>query len=139
MKIWFSAPLASLSPLAPLPRIAVASPPSSTALIAALVAVFIIVSVRLVGTNWLSSSTKSPPLSAPFNIAQRRRNTAPYGQHLMESYIMNNLALRATCFAQSLAFVSKDRRGVTAMEYGLIAALVAVVSRLRPIVWDQPA
>jgi pilus assembly protein Flp/PilA len=40
---------------------------------------------------------------------------------------MNNLVLRATCFAQSLAAVSKDRRGVTAMEYGLIAALVAVV------------
>ena len=40
---------------------------------------------------------------------------------------MNNLVLRATCFAQSLAAVSKDRRGVTAMEYGLIAALIAVV------------
>jgi pilus assembly protein Flp/PilA len=40
---------------------------------------------------------------------------------------MNNLVLRATCFAQSLATVSKDRRGVTAMEYGLIAALIAVV------------
>jgi pilus assembly protein Flp/PilA len=39
---------------------------------------------------------------------------------------MNNLVLRATCFAQSLAFVVKDRRGVTAMEYGLIASLVAV-------------
>jgi pilus assembly protein Flp/PilA len=39
---------------------------------------------------------------------------------------MNNLILRATCFAQSLAAVSKDRRGVTAMEYGLIAALIAV-------------
>jgi pilus assembly protein Flp/PilA len=39
---------------------------------------------------------------------------------------MNNLVLRATCFAQSLAAVSKDRRGVTAMEYGLIAALIAV-------------
>jgi pilus assembly protein Flp/PilA len=40
---------------------------------------------------------------------------------------MNNVVLRATCFAQSLAAVSKDRRGVTAMEYGLIAALIAVV------------
>ena len=40
---------------------------------------------------------------------------------------MNNLVLRATCFAQSIAAVAKDRRGVTAMEYGLIAALVAVV------------
>ena len=40
---------------------------------------------------------------------------------------MNNLVLRATCFAQSFAAVSKDRRGVTAMEYGLIAALIAVV------------
>jgi len=40
---------------------------------------------------------------------------------------MNNLVLRATCFAKSLAFVAKDRRGVTAMEYGLIAALIAVV------------
>ena len=40
---------------------------------------------------------------------------------------MDNLVLRATCFAQSLVAVSKDRRGVTAMEYGLIAALVAVV------------
>jgi pilus assembly protein Flp/PilA len=39
---------------------------------------------------------------------------------------MNNLVLRATCFAQSFAAVSKDRRGVTAMEYGLIAALIAV-------------
>jgi pilus assembly protein Flp/PilA len=39
---------------------------------------------------------------------------------------VNNLVLRATCFAQSLAFVVKDRRGVTAMEYGLIASLVAV-------------
>jgi pilus assembly protein Flp/PilA len=40
---------------------------------------------------------------------------------------MNNLVLRATCFAQSFAAVAKDRRGVTAMEYGLIAALVAIV------------
>ena len=40
---------------------------------------------------------------------------------------MNNLVLRATCFAQSFAAVAKDRRGVTAMEYGLIAALIAVV------------
>ena len=40
---------------------------------------------------------------------------------------MNNLVLRAACFAQSFAAVAKDRRGVTAMEYGLIAALVAVV------------
>ena len=40
---------------------------------------------------------------------------------------MNNLVLRATCFTQSLAAVSKDRRGVTAMEYGLIAALIAVI------------
>ena len=40
---------------------------------------------------------------------------------------MKNLVLRATCFAQSLTAVAKDRRGVTAMEYGLIAALVAVV------------
>ena len=40
---------------------------------------------------------------------------------------MNNLVLRTTCFAQSLAAVSKDRRGVTAMEYGLIAALIAVI------------
>ena len=40
---------------------------------------------------------------------------------------MKNLVLRATCFAQSLAAVAKDRRGVTAMEYGLIAALIAVV------------
>jgi pilus assembly protein Flp/PilA len=40
---------------------------------------------------------------------------------------MKNLVLRATCFAQSLVAVSKDRRGVTAMEYGLIAALIAVV------------
>jgi pilus assembly protein Flp/PilA len=39
---------------------------------------------------------------------------------------MNNLVLRATCFAQSLAAVAKDRRGVTAMEYGLIAALIAL-------------
>jgi pilus assembly protein Flp/PilA len=39
---------------------------------------------------------------------------------------MNNLVLRATCFAQSLAAVSKDRRGVTAIEYGLIAALIAL-------------
>jgi pilus assembly protein Flp/PilA len=39
---------------------------------------------------------------------------------------MKNLVLRATCFAQSLTAVAKDRRGVTAMEYGLIAALVAV-------------
>jgi pilus assembly protein Flp/PilA len=40
---------------------------------------------------------------------------------------MNNLVLRATIFAQSLKTISKDSRGVTAMEYGLIAALVAVV------------
>ena len=40
---------------------------------------------------------------------------------------MNNLVLRAACFAQSLAAVSRDRRGVTAMEYGLIAALIALV------------
>jgi pilus assembly protein Flp/PilA len=40
---------------------------------------------------------------------------------------MNNLVLRATTFAQSLKTVSKDSRGVTAMEYGLIAALIAVV------------
>ena len=40
---------------------------------------------------------------------------------------MNNLVLRAACFAQSFAAVVKDRRGVTAMEYGLIAALIAVV------------
>jgi pilus assembly protein Flp/PilA len=40
---------------------------------------------------------------------------------------MKNLVLRATCFAQSLAAVAKDRRGVTAMEYGLIAALIAVI------------
>jgi pilus assembly protein Flp/PilA len=40
---------------------------------------------------------------------------------------MNDLVLRATCFAQSLYAVNKDRRGVTAMEYGLIAALIAVV------------
>ena len=40
---------------------------------------------------------------------------------------MNNLVLRAACFAQSFLAVSKDRRGVTAMEYGLIAALIAVV------------
>jgi pilus assembly protein Flp/PilA len=40
---------------------------------------------------------------------------------------MSNLVLRATCFAQSFAAVAKDRRGVTAMEYGLIAALIAVV------------
>jgi|tagenome__1003787_1003787.scaffolds.fasta_scaffold19333256_2 pilus assembly protein Flp/PilA len=39
---------------------------------------------------------------------------------------MNNLVLRATCFTQSLAAVSKDRRGVTAIEYGLIASLIAV-------------
>ena len=39
---------------------------------------------------------------------------------------MNNLVLRATCFAQSLAAVAKDRRGVTAIEYGLIAALIAL-------------
>jgi pilus assembly protein Flp/PilA len=40
---------------------------------------------------------------------------------------MKNLVLRAACFAQSFAAVAKDRRGVTAMEYGLIAALIAVV------------
>ena len=40
---------------------------------------------------------------------------------------MNNLVLRATCFAKSVTAVAKDRRGVTAMEYGLIAALIAVV------------
>jgi pilus assembly protein Flp/PilA len=40
---------------------------------------------------------------------------------------MNNLVLRATCFARSFAAAAKDRRGVTAMEYGLIAALIAVV------------
>ena len=40
---------------------------------------------------------------------------------------MNNLVLRATCFAQSFTAVSKDRRGITAMEYGLLAALIAVV------------
>ena len=40
---------------------------------------------------------------------------------------MDNLVLRAACFVQSLNAVSKDRRGVTAMEYGLIAALIAVV------------
>jgi pilus assembly protein Flp/PilA len=39
---------------------------------------------------------------------------------------MNNLVLRATCFAQSLAAVAKNRRGVTAMEYGLIAGLIAL-------------
>jgi pilus assembly protein Flp/PilA len=39
---------------------------------------------------------------------------------------MNNLVLRAACFAQSFAAVAKDRRGVTAMEYGLMAALIAV-------------
>jgi pilus assembly protein Flp/PilA len=39
---------------------------------------------------------------------------------------MNSLVLRATCFAQSLAAVSKDRRGVTAIEYGLIATLIAL-------------
>ena len=43
---------------------------------------------------------------------------------------MNNLVLRAACFAQSFAAVAKDRRGVTAMEYGLMAALIAVVSLL---------
>jgi pilus assembly protein Flp/PilA len=40
---------------------------------------------------------------------------------------MNNLVLRAACFTQSFLAASKDRRGVTAMEYGLIAALIAVV------------
>jgi pilus assembly protein Flp/PilA len=40
---------------------------------------------------------------------------------------MNNLVLRAACFAQSLATVSKDRSGVTAMEYGLIAALISLL------------
>ena len=40
---------------------------------------------------------------------------------------MNNLVLRTACFVQSFAAVAKDRRGVTAMEYGLIAALVAIV------------
>ena len=40
---------------------------------------------------------------------------------------MNNLVLRAACFTQSFLASSKDRRGVTAMEYGLIAALIAVV------------
>jgi pilus assembly protein Flp/PilA len=40
---------------------------------------------------------------------------------------MNNLVLRAACFAQSFAAVTKDRRGVTAIEYGMIAALIAVV------------
>ena len=40
---------------------------------------------------------------------------------------MNNLVLRTACFVQSFAAVAKDRRGVTAMEYGLIAALIAVV------------
>jgi pilus assembly protein Flp/PilA len=39
---------------------------------------------------------------------------------------MNSLVLRATCFAQSLAAVSKDRSGVTAIEYGLIATLIAL-------------
>jgi pilus assembly protein Flp/PilA len=40
---------------------------------------------------------------------------------------MNNLVLRAACFTQSFLAASKDRRGVTAMEYGLIDALIAVV------------
>ena len=47
-------------------------------------------------------------------------------QPLLKSYVMKNLFLRATCFAQSFAAVAKDRRGVTAMEYGLIAALIAL-------------
>jgi pilus assembly protein Flp/PilA len=40
---------------------------------------------------------------------------------------MNNLVLSAICFAKSVSAVAKDRRGVTAMEYGLIAALIALV------------
>ena len=51
-------------------------------------------------------------------------NALPENEGILE---MNNLVLRTTCFAQSLAAVSKDSRGVTAMEYGLIAALIAVV------------
>jgi pilus assembly protein Flp/PilA len=39
---------------------------------------------------------------------------------------MNNLVLRATCLVQSFAAVAKDRRGVAALEYGLLAALIAV-------------
>ena len=40
---------------------------------------------------------------------------------------MNNLVLRAACFTQSFLAASKDRRGVTAMEYGLIAALMSLL------------
>ena len=39
---------------------------------------------------------------------------------------MKNLVLRAACFAQSFSAVAKDRRGVTAIEYGLIASLIAL-------------
>ena len=40
---------------------------------------------------------------------------------------MNNFALRGICFAQSLRAAAKDRRGVTAIEYALIGALMAAV------------
>jgi pilus assembly protein Flp/PilA len=39
---------------------------------------------------------------------------------------VNNPIRRATCLIQSFAAVAKDRRGVAALEYGLLAALIAV-------------
>jgi Flp pilus assembly pilin Flp len=46
---------------------------------------------------------------------------------LIEGNIMNNLVLRGICFAQSFRAAAKDRRGVTAIEYALVGALMAAV------------
>jgi Flp pilus assembly pilin Flp len=45
----------------------------------------------------------------------------------MVGKLMNNLVLRGICFVQSLRAAAKDRRGVTAIEYALVGALMAAI------------
>ncbi len=40
---------------------------------------------------------------------------------------MNNLAIRADICARNLVAALKDRKGATAVEYGMIVALIAAV------------